>query len=111
MEDGVLQISKYKTHSGIDSKLIAKVKAILTAGLYPNVAMVTYEAPVDAAANPEMKVCKAETPQGPASVHPSSVNRNLQANGWLVYHQKVNVLWLTVLLLSTTMEHTQILIV
>lgn len=88
-KDGVLQITKHKTTTDLTQKTIAKVKAVLTAGLYPSVAKVTFEAPVDAAVNPEQKVCKAETPQGPAHVHPSSVNRNLQANGWIVYHEKV----------------------
>ncbi|XP_060558929.1 ATP-dependent RNA helicase dhx29-like [Ruditapes philippinarum] len=87
--DGVLHISKHKTHDDLDPRTIAKVKAVLTAGLYPNIAKVTYEAPVDAAVNPDQRVCVTETQQGPASVHPSSVNRNLQANGWLVFHEKV----------------------
>lgn len=89
-KDGVLQITKLKTTTDLNQKTIAKVKAILIAGLYPNVARVSYEARVDAVANPEQKVCVAETPQGPAQVHPSSVNRNIQANGWIVYHDKVN---------------------
>ncbi|KAL4233235.1 ATP-dependent RNA helicase dhx29 [Mactra antiquata] len=88
-KDGVLLITKHKNTTELDSKTIAKVKAVLTAGLYPNIAKVTYEAPVDAAVNPDQKVCVTETQQGPAHVHPSSVNRNLQANGWLVFHEKV----------------------
>ncbi|WAR09346.1 DHX29-like protein [Mya arenaria] len=88
-KDGVLQISKHKTNRDLDKRTISKVKAILTAGLYPNVAKVTYEAPVDAAVNPDNRVCVAETAQGPAHVHPSSVNRNLQANGWILFHEKV----------------------
>ncbi|XP_053396907.1 ATP-dependent RNA helicase dhx29-like [Mercenaria mercenaria] len=87
--DGVLHITKHKTHSDLDPKTIAKVKAVLTAGLYPNIAKVTYAAPVDAAVNPDQRICVTETQQGPAHVHPSSVNRNLQANGWLVFHEKV----------------------
>ncbi|KAK3593313.1 hypothetical protein CHS0354_031372 [Potamilus streckersoni] len=90
-DKGVLQISKAISSKGsdLDIHTIAKVKAVLTAGLYPNVATVTYLAPVDAVANPEKKVCAGETPQGPAYVHPSSVNRYLQATGCLVYHEKV----------------------
>ena len=93
--DGVLQITKHKTKSKLDQKTISRVKAVLTAGLYPNIAKVTYEAPVDAAANPEQKICMAETPQGPACVHPSSTNRTLQANGWLVFHEKVSGKYVT----------------
>lgn len=89
--DGVLHITKHKTHDDLDPKTIAKVKAVLTAGLYPNIAKVAYEAPVDAAVNPDQRVCVTETQQGPAYVHPSSVNRNLQANGWLVFHEKVSL--------------------
>ncbi|KAL3883493.1 hypothetical protein ACJMK2_029750, partial [Sinanodonta woodiana] len=86
----VLQISTAISSKGgnLDIHTIAKVKAVLTAGLYPNVATVAYTAPVDAVANPEKKVCAGETPQGPAFVHPSSVNRYLQATGCLVYHEK-----------------------
>jgi len=88
-KNGVFQITKLQTGTKLTPSTIAKVKAILTAGLYPNVAKVSYEAPVDAAANPEQKVCVTETQQGPACIHPSSVNRHLQANGWMVFHNKV----------------------
>ncbi|KAF3848662.1 hypothetical protein F7725_015159 [Dissostichus mawsoni] len=37
----------------------------------------------------ERAVCNTETPQGRAQVHPSSVNRNLQTHGWLLYQEKV----------------------
>ena len=33
----------------------------------------------------------AQTPQGPAAAHPASVNRFLEANGFLVYHEKVRL--------------------
>ena len=44
---------------------------------------------VDAAAYPTQQSCVAQTPQGPVRAHPSSVNRFLAANGFLVYHEKV----------------------
>ncbi|KAG7241154.1 hypothetical protein INR49_025897 [Caranx melampygus] len=37
----------------------------------------------------ERVACTVETPQGRAQVHPSSVNRNLQTHGWLLYQEKV----------------------
>ncbi|XP_033752111.1 ATP-dependent RNA helicase DHX29-like isoform X2 [Pecten maximus] len=88
----VLQISKSTvgTSTDIDLKTVAMVKAAIAAGLYPNVAKVTYNAPVDAAAHPRRNhVCVGETGQGPAGVHPSSVNRTLAANGWIAFQEKV----------------------
>lgn len=86
-----LEISKVKSQSSseLDVGSMAMIKAVIAAGLYPNVAKVTYKAPVDAAANPTKKVCIAETSQGPAHVHPSSVNRFLSVSGWLAYQEKV----------------------
>jgi len=55
-KDGVLQISKHTTTKVLDKRTIAKVKAILTAGLYPSIARATYEAPVDAAVNPDNRL-------------------------------------------------------
>jgi ATP-dependent RNA helicase DHX29 len=69
--------------------LSAVLKAALTAGLYPQLARVSYRPAVDAAANPTRQVCIAQTTQGEAQIHPSSVNRFLAANGWVVYHEKV----------------------
>jgi hypothetical protein len=69
--------------------MVAMVKAVITAGLYPSVAKLTYDAPVDAAANPRKIPCVGETAQGPAHVHPSSVNRLLATNGWIAYQEKV----------------------
>ncbi|OWF52378.1 ATP-dependent RNA helicase Dhx29 [Mizuhopecten yessoensis] len=88
----VLQISKSTvgTSTDIDSKTVAMVKAAIAAGLYPNVAKVTYNAPVDAAVHPRKNhVCIGETSQGPAGVHPSSVNRTLAANGWIAFQEKM----------------------
>lgn len=91
-----LEISKVKSQSSsqLDVGSMAMVKAVIAAGLYPNVAKVTYKAPVDAAANPTKKVCNAETSQGLANVHPSSVNRFLCVNGWLAYQEKVGYLYI-----------------
>ena len=71
--------------------MAAKIKAVLTAGLYPNVAHVEYTPRVDSVANPERNVCMAETGHGILQLHPASINRYLMANGWLVYHEKVCV--------------------
>ena len=73
----------------LDPNMVAMVKAVVAAGLYPNVAKVSYDTPVDAKANPTKVLCVAETAQGPANVHPSSVNRNLATNGWIAYQEKV----------------------
>lgn len=65
---------------------IAVLKAVLTAGLYDSVGRILCTPSVDVL---ERVVCTAETPQGRAQVHPSSVNRNLQTHGWLLYQEKV----------------------
>lgn len=65
---------------------LAVLKAVLTAGLYDSVGRVLFTPSVDVL---ERVVCTAETPQGRAQVHPSSVNRNLQTHGWLLYQEKV----------------------
>lgn len=62
------------------------VKAILTAGLYDNVGKILFTKSVDIA---EKLACMVETAQGKAQVHPSSVNRDLQTYGWLLYQEKV----------------------
>ncbi|VDI49791.1 ATP-dependent RNA helicase DHX29 [Mytilus galloprovincialis] len=87
----VLDISKAAVamETDLTKPMIAMVKAVITAGLYPSVAKVTYDAPVDAAANPRKVPCLGETAQGPAHVHPSSVNRHLAATGWIAYQEKV----------------------
>jgi hypothetical protein len=87
----VLEISKVPsaTETDLSKSMVAMVKAVITAGLYPSVAKLTYDAPVDAAANPRKIPCVGETAQGPAHVHPSSVNRLLATNGWIAYQEKV----------------------
>lgn len=65
---------------------IALLKAVLTAGLYDNVGKIIYTKSVDVT---EKLACIVETAQGKAQVHPSSVNRDLQTYGWLLYQEKV----------------------
>ena len=65
---------------------IALLKAVLTAGLYDNVGKTIYTRSVDIT---EKLACIVETAQGKAQVHPSSVNRDLQIYGWLLYQEKI----------------------
>ncbi|XP_060256410.1 ATP-dependent RNA helicase DHX29 isoform X5 [Ovis aries] len=65
---------------------IALLKAVLTAGLYDNVGKIIYTKSVDIT---EKLACIVETAQGKAQVHPSSVNRDLQMYGWLLYQEKI----------------------
>ncbi|XP_043743221.1 ATP-dependent RNA helicase DHX29 isoform X2 [Cervus elaphus] len=65
---------------------IALLKAVLTAGLYDNVGKIIYTKSVDIT---EKLACIVETAQGKAQVHPSSVNRDLQTYGWLLYQEKI----------------------
>ncbi|XP_068105350.1 ATP-dependent RNA helicase DHX29 isoform X2 [Hyperolius riggenbachi] len=62
------------------------LKAVLTAGLYDNVGRILCIKSVDVS---EKLACMVETAQGKAQVHPSSVNRDLQTYGWLLYQEKV----------------------
>uniref|UniRef100_A0A3P8WRP0 ATP-dependent RNA helicase DHX29 n=1 Tax=Cynoglossus semilaevis TaxID=244447 RepID=A0A3P8WRP0_CYNSE len=77
--------SKLQT-TALSKQQISVLNAALTAGLYDSVARVLYTPSVDVL---ERLVCTVETPQGKAQVHPSSVNRNLQTHGWLLYQEKV----------------------
>uniref|UniRef100_A0AAY4EE18 ATP-dependent RNA helicase DHX29 n=1 Tax=Denticeps clupeoides TaxID=299321 RepID=A0AAY4EE18_9TELE len=65
---------------------VSVLNAALTAGLYDSVGRIIYMPSVDVE---ERQACMVETPQGKAQVHPSSVNRNLQTYGWLLYQEKV----------------------
>ncbi|XP_003470310.2 ATP-dependent RNA helicase DHX29 isoform X2 [Cavia porcellus] len=65
---------------------IALLKAVLAAGLYDNVGKIIYTKSVDIT---EKLACVVETAQGKAQVHPSSVNRDLQTYGWLLYQEKI----------------------
>ncbi|XP_066507581.1 ATP-dependent RNA helicase DHX29 [Hoplias malabaricus] len=78
-----------KTKGSPGSVCLAEVRvlvAVLTAGLYDNVARTLYAASVDLQ---ERVACSVETAQGRAQVHASSVNRTLQTHGWLLYQEKV----------------------
>lgn len=70
----------------LSKQQISVVNAVLAAGLYDSVARVLCTPSVDVL---ERVACTVETPQGKAQVHPSSVNRNLQTHGWLLYQEKV----------------------
>uniref|UniRef100_A0A8C5LKH5 ATP-dependent RNA helicase DHX29 n=1 Tax=Jaculus jaculus TaxID=51337 RepID=A0A8C5LKH5_JACJA len=65
---------------------VALLKAVLTAGLYDSVGKIIYTKSVDVT---EKLACMVETAQGKAQVHPSSVNRDLQTYGWLLYQEKI----------------------
>uniref|UniRef100_A0A3Q4GXM2 RNA helicase n=1 Tax=Neolamprologus brichardi TaxID=32507 RepID=A0A3Q4GXM2_NEOBR len=72
--------------ASMSKQQISVLNAVLTAGLYDNVARVLCTPSVDVL---EHVACTVETPQGKAQVHFSSVNRNLQTHGWLLYQEKV----------------------
>ncbi|XP_042364851.1 ATP-dependent RNA helicase DHX29 [Plectropomus leopardus] len=72
--------------AALSKQQISVLNAVLTAGLYDSVARLLCTPSVDVL---ERVACTVETPQGKAQVHPSSVNRNLQTHGWLLYQEKV----------------------
>ncbi|XP_031716040.1 ATP-dependent RNA helicase DHX29 [Anarrhichthys ocellatus] len=87
MEQAGFWSSRSKQQAAAQSKhQISVLNAVLAAGLYDSVARVLCTPSVDVL---ERVVCTVETPQGKAQVHPSSVNRNLQTHGWLLYQEKV----------------------
>ncbi|KAJ8399999.1 hypothetical protein AAFF_G00400380 [Aldrovandia affinis] len=65
---------------------ISILNTVLTAGLYDSVGRILYTPSVDVL---DRAACTAETAQGKAQVHPSSVNRTLQTYGWLLFQEKV----------------------
>ncbi|KAM9328858.1 ATP-dependent RNA helicase DHX29 isoform 1-T1 [Gastrophryne carolinensis] len=71
---------------GLSPEETSLLKAVLTAGLYDNVGKILFTKSVDIS---EKLACMVETAQGKAQVHPSSVNRDLQTYGWLLYQEKV----------------------
>ncbi|XP_066472294.1 ATP-dependent RNA helicase DHX29 [Tiliqua scincoides] len=73
------------THALSQQEMVL-LKAVLTAGLYDNVGKIMYVKSVDIT---EKLACMVETAQGKAQVHPSSVNRDLQTYGWLLYQDKI----------------------
>ncbi|XP_038045525.1 ATP-dependent RNA helicase DHX29-like [Patiria miniata] len=89
----VLEISKFRAKGPkfpLTTGNLALLKAVLTAGLYPNVAKTSYKKRMEGA--PESKkICLAETTKGSVAVHPASVNRELLTNGWLLYIEKVKL--------------------
>lgn len=62
------------------------VVAVMSAGVYDNIGRILH---VPSVLPEDPVACTVETPQGKAQVHPSSVNRNLQTHGWLLYQEKV----------------------
>ncbi|XP_033625049.1 ATP-dependent RNA helicase DHX29-like [Asterias rubens] len=91
--DGVLEISKARVKGPkfpLTQGNLALLKAVLTAGLYPNVAKTSYEKPLEGARETK-KLCVAETTKGPVAVHPASVNKGLLTNGWLLFLEKVKL--------------------
>ncbi|XP_005998507.1 ATP-dependent RNA helicase DHX29 [Latimeria chalumnae] len=87
--------AKSKPHKGSSAtetrwpsspQAVLLLKAVLTAGLYDSLGKILYVSSVDIT---EKIACMVETAQGKAQVHPSSVNRDLQTHGWLLYQEKV----------------------
>lgn len=76
-----------KSEGPLSRREVSLLNAVLTAGLYDSVGRILYTPSVDLE---DRAKCQAETPQGKATVHPSSVNRNLQTHGWLLYQEKVS---------------------
>ncbi|TSM12535.1 ATP-dependent RNA helicase DHX29 [Bagarius yarrelli] len=72
--------------SSFSKQEVPVVVAVLSAGVYDNVGRIL---PAPSILPEERVACSVETPQGKAQVHPSSVNRNLQTHGWLLYQEKV----------------------
>eukprot|EP00057_Strongylocentrotus_purpuratus_P033896 XP_793172.4 PREDICTED: ATP-dependent RNA helicase DHX29 [Strongylocentrotus purpuratus] len=92
----VLEISKteslygYKDAFPLTASNTALLKSVLTAGMYPNVAKTTYDPPAHGMKDDEI-VCRADTTKGPVTVHPSSVNRNLGTDGWMLFSERVKL--------------------
>ncbi|MBN3325252.1 DHX29 helicase, partial [Atractosteus spatula] len=82
----VSRTSQPSPKSSLSAQEIAIVNTVLTAGLYDSVGRIIYTPSVDVN---DKAVCTVETAQGKAQVHPSSVNRNLQTYGWLLFQEKV----------------------
>lgn len=75
-----------KALASLSPQNVSVLKAVLTAGLYDSVGRILCSPSLDVQ---ERVVCVAETAQGKAHVHPSSVNRFLQTHGWLLFQEKV----------------------
>ena len=101
----VLNISQTDSSSSISAvhlspALVAILKAVLTAGLYPNIARVTSRPSMENAAMGVKETCVAQTQYGLVHAHPSSVNRFLAGPGWLIFHEKVCVGMVTVVMVT-----------
>uniref|UniRef100_A0A8C2CJ36 ATP-dependent RNA helicase DHX29 n=1 Tax=Cyprinus carpio TaxID=7962 RepID=A0A8C2CJ36_CYPCA len=75
-----------KALGSLSQQDVSVLKAVLTAGLYDSLGRILCTPSLDVQ---ERVVCVAETAQGKAHVHPSSVNRFLQTHGWLLFQEKV----------------------
>uniref|UniRef100_A0A673G239 RNA helicase n=1 Tax=Sinocyclocheilus rhinocerous TaxID=307959 RepID=A0A673G239_9TELE len=75
-----------KALGSLSQQDVSVLKAVLTAGLYDSVGRILCTPSLDVQ---ERVACVAETAQGKAHVHPSSVNRFLQTHGWLLFQEKV----------------------
>uniref|UniRef100_A0A8C1W9L1 RNA helicase n=1 Tax=Cyprinus carpio TaxID=7962 RepID=A0A8C1W9L1_CYPCA len=75
-----------KALGSLSQQDVSVLKAVLTAGLYDSLGRILCTPSLDVL---ERVVCVAETAQGKAHVHPSSVNRFLQTHGWLLFQEKV----------------------
>ncbi|XP_052423787.1 ATP-dependent RNA helicase DHX29 isoform X1 [Carassius gibelio] len=78
--------AEHKAIGSLSQQDVSVLKAVLTAGLYDSVGRILCSPSLDVQ---ERVVCVAETAQGKAHVHPSSVNRFLQTHGWLLFQEKV----------------------
>ena len=91
----VLEISKtvQKTDAfPLTPPNISLLKAVLTAGLYPNVALTSYIEPAGVGRDPNA-MCKGVTVKGGVAAHPSSINRKLLTIGYLVFLEKVSEIY------------------
>ncbi|XP_062869966.1 ATP-dependent RNA helicase DHX29 isoform X1 [Trichomycterus rosablanca] len=81
-----LNTSTSSSSMSFSKQEVPVIVAVLSAGVYDNVGRII---PTPSVLPEERIACTVETPQGKAQVHPSSVNRNLQTHGWLLYQEKV----------------------
>lgn len=61
------------------------IKLILTGGIYPNIAQIRK---VERAESDKTQLADCLTSQGKVFVHPSSVNKHINTDGFLIYHEK-----------------------
>ncbi|XP_033098056.1 ATP-dependent RNA helicase dhx29-like [Anneissia japonica] len=92
-EPGVLEISKtqsawQKYSFKLTKDNVLLLKAVLTAGLYPNVAKINFKQSVNPSDQDE-RLTMVETAKGSAVLHPASVNKIIACHGWMVFLEKV----------------------